>query len=104
MLAPVPTLPLVGSWPAPGESRATRRKLLPNIARGQLNGPAKVDRVPEYTAEHVVRIERIKRLQADGHTLLEIGRILRGPAGRSPRWNRRRHGGSMRSPTPSSCG
>jgi hypothetical protein len=27
-----------------------------------------------------VRLERIKRLQADGHTLLEIGRILSGPS------------------------
>jgi hypothetical protein len=26
----------------------------------------------------VVRLERIERLQADGHTLLEIGRILSG--------------------------
>jgi DNA-binding transcriptional MerR regulator len=53
---------------------------VPNIERGLLNGPAKVGRVPEYTAEHVVRLERIKRLQADGHTLLEIGRILSGPS------------------------
>jgi hypothetical protein len=41
---------------------------------------AKVGRVPECTAEHVVRLERIKRLQADGRTLLEIGRILSGPS------------------------
>jgi DNA-binding transcriptional MerR regulator len=27
-----------------------------------------------------VRLERIKRLQADGFTLLEIGRILSGPS------------------------
>jgi DNA-binding transcriptional MerR regulator len=53
------------------------------IARGLLSGPAKVGRVPEYTAEHVVRLERIKRLQADGHTLLEIGRILTGPSAKS---------------------
>jgi DNA-binding transcriptional MerR regulator len=39
--------------------------------------------VQEYAAEHVVRLERIKRLQADGHTLLEIGRILIGPAAKS---------------------
>jgi hypothetical protein len=60
--------------------RATRTKLLPNIAGGLLNGPAKVGRVPEYTAEQVVRLERNKRLQADGHKLLEIGRILSGPS------------------------
>jgi DNA-binding transcriptional MerR regulator len=45
-----------------------------------LNGPAIGRRVAEYTAEHAVRLERIKRLQADGHTLLEIGRILSGPS------------------------
>jgi hypothetical protein len=28
----------------------------------------------------VVRLERIKRLQADGHTISEIGRILMGPS------------------------
>jgi len=50
------------------------------IARGLLNGPAKSGRIMEYTAEHVVRLERIQRLQADGHTLLEIGRILSGPS------------------------
>jgi hypothetical protein len=48
---------------------------VPNIARGFLNIPVKVGRVAEYTAEHVVRLERIKRI-----TLLEIGRILSGPA------------------------
>jgi DNA-binding transcriptional MerR regulator len=50
------------------------------ISRGLLSGPAKVGRVPEYTTEHVVRLDRIKRLQADGHTLSEIGRILSGPS------------------------
>ena len=34
----------------------------------------------QYTAQHMVRLERIQRLQADGHTLLEIGRILSGPS------------------------
>jgi hypothetical protein len=33
-----------------------------------LNNPAKAGRLAEYTAERVVRLERIKRLQADGHT------------------------------------
>jgi len=50
------------------------------IARGLLSGPAKGGRIAEYTAEHVVRLQRIQRLQADGHTLSEIGRILSGPA------------------------
>lgn len=44
------------------------------------NATAKSGRAPEYTAEHFVRLERIKRLQADGHTLFEIGRILRCPS------------------------
>jgi DNA-binding transcriptional MerR regulator len=60
--------------------RATRTKLTLNIARGLLNGTANSSRVAEYTAERVVRLEQIKRLQADGHKLLEIGRILRGPS------------------------
>jgi DNA-binding transcriptional MerR regulator len=50
------------------------------IARGLLNGPVKGGRVAEYTAEHVERLDRIKHLQATGHTLLEIGRILDGPS------------------------
>jgi hypothetical protein len=52
-------------------SRATRTTLVPNIARSLLNGPARGGRVAEYTAEHVVRLERIKRFQTDGHTLLD---------------------------------
>ena len=31
------------------------------IARGLINAPAKSGRIAEYTAEHVVRLERIKR-------------------------------------------
>ena len=52
---------------------------MPNIARGLLNGLAKGGRVAEYTPEHGVGLERIKRLQANGRTLLEIGRILGVP-------------------------
>jgi hypothetical protein len=44
-----------------------------------LNGPAKAGRAAEYTDKHVVRLERIKRLQADRRTLFEIGGILSGP-------------------------
>jgi hypothetical protein len=66
--------------PASGGLRATRTKLAPNIARGLLNGPAESGRTPSAPAEHVVRLERIKLLQADGHTLLGIGRILSEPA------------------------
>ncbi len=74
------------------------------IARGLLNGPAKGGRNAAYTAEHVARLERIKRLQAAGHTLSEIGRMLSGPSGRSPQSSRRRRGGSMRLQTTSLCG
>jgi DNA-binding transcriptional MerR regulator len=50
------------------------------LLRRLLNGPTKGGSVASNTAEHVVRLERIKRLQADGHTLLEIGCILSGPS------------------------
>ena len=50
------------------------------IARGLLNGPAKGGRNAAYTAEHLARLERIKRLQAAGHTISEIGRMLSGPS------------------------
>jgi hypothetical protein len=84
-------------------SGATRTKLTQHCARlAEWSG--KVGRVQEYAAEHVVRLERSKRLQADGRTLLEIGRILSGPSAATPLWNRRRDGGSMRSAKTSSCG
>lgn len=48
------------------------------ISRGLLDGPVKAGRGAAYTAEHVARLERVKRLQAEGRTLSEIGRILGG--------------------------
>jgi DNA-binding transcriptional MerR regulator len=51
------------------------------IARGLLEGPVKGGRGAAYSAEHVARLERIKRLQSAGHALSEIARILSGPAG-----------------------
>jgi DNA-binding transcriptional MerR regulator len=51
------------------------------IARGLVNGPVKGGPSAAYTAEHVARLERIKRLQAAGHTLSDIARILSGPSG-----------------------
>jgi len=48
------------------------------IARGLLSGPVKGGRNAAYTAEHVAQLEGIKRLQAAGHTLSEIVRILGG--------------------------
>jgi DNA-binding transcriptional MerR regulator len=50
------------------------------IARGLLNGPIKGGPGAAYTAEHVARLERIKRLQAAGNTLLDVARILSGPS------------------------
>jgi DNA-binding transcriptional MerR regulator len=50
------------------------------IARGLLNGPVKGGRSAAYTAEHVARLGRIKRLQAAGHTLSDIARVVSGPS------------------------
>lgn len=50
------------------------------IARGLLNGPVKGGRGAAYTTEHLDRLERIKSLQSDGHTLAEIARLLGGPS------------------------
>src|SRR5262245_5955770 len=49
------------------------------IARGLLKGPVKAGRSAAYTAAHVARLERIKRLQAEGRALSDITRILSGP-------------------------
>lgn len=48
------------------------------IARGLLKGPLKAGRGASYTAEHLARIEQIKALQNDGHTLTEIAYLLEG--------------------------
>jgi DNA-binding transcriptional MerR regulator len=48
------------------------------IARGLLEGPVKAGRAAAYTAEHLARLERIKKLQAQGRMLSEIGRSLAG--------------------------
>ncbi len=48
------------------------------IARGLLNGPVKAGRGAAYTAEHLARLEEIKRLQAEGRVLTEIAQILNG--------------------------
>jgi DNA-binding transcriptional MerR regulator len=46
------------------------------IARGLLAGPLKAGRGADYGQEHMERLERIKRLQAEGKTLIEISRRL----------------------------
>src|SRR5437868_14346256 len=48
------------------------------IARGLLNGPLKAGRGASYTAEHLERLEEIKRLQAEGRVLNEIAQIVAG--------------------------
>ena len=48
------------------------------IARGLLDGPLKAGRGAAYTPGHVARLEKIKRLQAKGRMLSEIGHILGG--------------------------
>jgi DNA-binding transcriptional MerR regulator len=50
------------------------------ITRGLLDGPVKAGRAAAYTAEHLARLEKIKRLQAQGRMLSEIGRSLAGNA------------------------
>jgi DNA-binding transcriptional MerR regulator len=46
------------------------------IARGLLAGPLKAGRAAAYGSEHVERLERIKEMQAEGRTLVEISRLL----------------------------
>src|SRR5438045_2028249 len=48
------------------------------ISRGLLDGPLKAGRGAAYTAEHLARLEEIKRLQSKGRGLAEIAQILRG--------------------------
>jgi DNA-binding transcriptional MerR regulator len=48
------------------------------IARGLLEGPVKAGRAAAYTAGHLARLEKIKKLQAQGRMLSEISRSLAG--------------------------
>jgi DNA-binding transcriptional MerR regulator len=48
------------------------------IARGLLDGPLKAGRGASYTADHLARLEEIKRLQTEGRVLAEIAQILEG--------------------------
>jgi DNA-binding transcriptional MerR regulator len=49
------------------------------ISRGLLSGPVKAGREAEYTERHLERIERIKRLQAEGRPLSQVAHVLNGP-------------------------
>jgi len=53
------------------------------IARGLLEGPVKAGRAAAYSPEHLARLEKIKKLQAQGRMLSEIGRSLAGAASES---------------------
>lgn len=48
------------------------------IARGLLDGPVKAGRGAVYTASHLERLEKIKRLQSEGRMLSEIVHLLSG--------------------------
>jgi DNA-binding transcriptional MerR regulator len=48
------------------------------IARGLLDGPVKAGRGAVYTAQHLERIEKIKRLQSEGRMLADIVHLLNG--------------------------
>ena len=60
------------------ESKTPARTIRFYIARGLLEGPVKAGRGAVYTAEHLVRLERIKKLQAEGRMLAEIAHELSG--------------------------
>lgn len=53
------------------------------IARGILARPLKVGRGAAYGPEHLHCLDRIKELQARGHSLVEMGHLLEAPAQRS---------------------
>jgi DNA-binding transcriptional MerR regulator len=60
------------------ESGIPARTIRFYIARGLLDGPVKAGRGAIYTEEHLARLEKIKRLQAEGRMLSEIAHGLNG--------------------------
>ena len=48
------------------------------ISRGLLDGPAKSGRGAAYSPGHLTRLGQIKKLQADGRMLSDIGRAVGG--------------------------
>lgn len=62
------------------ESGIPARTIRFYIAKGLLDGPVKAGRGAAYAAEHLARLEKIKKLQGEGHTLVEIVRVLNGGA------------------------
>ncbi|SRR5579883_439931 len=58
------------------------------IARGLLPGPAKAGRGAVYTADHLARLDKIRQLQTEGLSLVEIAAALnetRNPRHTAPR-------------------
>jgi len=58
------------------ESGIPARTIRFYIARGLLDGPVKAGRGAVYTTEHLARLEKIKKLQAEGRMLAEIAHDL----------------------------
>jgi len=75
------------------ESGISARTIRFYIARGLLDGPVKAGRGAVYTEEHLARLEKIKKLQAEGKMLVEIvrglnvGRPAQTAAAPSPWWH-----------------
>ncbi len=61
-----------------GQAGVAPRTVRFYIARGLLPGPVRGGRRAAYTAEHLERLEAIRRLQQRGLTLSEIARKLSG--------------------------
>jgi DNA-binding transcriptional MerR regulator len=58
------------------ESGIPERTIRFYIARGLLDGPSKAGRGAVYSTEHLARLEKIKKMQAEGRMLVEIARDL----------------------------
>ena len=54
------------------------------ITRGLLEGPIQRGRGASYGQEHLARLSRIRELQGQGRTLVEIGHLLADRAGEPP--------------------
>lgn len=63
------------------ESGIPARTIRFYIAKGLLDSPVKAGRGAAYTTEHLDRLEKIKKLQAEGKMLVEIVHVLSGGPG-----------------------
>jgi len=64
------------------ESGVPARTIRFYISRGLLPGPLSAGRGAVYSDEHMERLEAIRKLQAKGLTLAEVGRALGGDKAR----------------------